>query len=113
LKKYKVWFVVIVSLILALVLGCIDATIAGILQRYTADIAFMVVLPACIIAMVLMDYLTEHKSRAYYLLTSAIIMSLLMVILFDFCMMFIHTGSGNIHGNNDELYYLVDSYFRI
>jgi len=113
LRKYKVLALVCMSLAMAFVLGSVDATIAGVLHRYTADMALVVLLPACIIMMVLLDYVAKDKGRAYHILSGFLIISFMALILFDFFMMFIYTGNGNINDTNKELYYLVDSYFRI
>lgn len=113
LRKYKVLALVCMSLAMAFVLGSVDATIAGVLHRYTADMALVVLLPACIIMMVLLDYVAKDKGRAYHILSGFLIISFVALILFDFFMMFIYTGNGNINDTNKELYYLVDSYFRI
>ena len=108
LRKYKVFFLTIMSLMLALVLTCIDASMAGLMQRYTADVALMVMWPACMIVVVLMDHLATNRGRNYYILSRIIMMAVLLTAIFDFCLLFNHMRDAN-----EEVYYLVASYFRI
>lgn len=111
LKKYKVWSIVVTGMLMALFLGCADATIAGILQRYTADISFAVLFPSCLAAGVLLQHAGEQKGRANHILSSFIAVAVLFTLIFDFLLLFNSSGDYTIYGAKPELYYAVNSYF--
>lgn len=111
LKKYGVWLLAVSCLGVTVVLGCADATIAGMLQRYTADMAFAVLFPACIICCILFAEAGKEKKDGYYLLSSFTAAAFLMMLAFDFFMVFANTGEFNLEEGNPELYFYVRSLF--
>lgn len=111
LKKYRVWALSLTCLSLTVILGCMDATIAGILQRYTADIALMALLPACVICAVWLAELREKGGDGYYTLHNFMALSFLLTLIFDFFMIFSNTGAMTMEGTNPELYFYMQSVF--
>ena len=111
LKKYRVWALSLTCLGLTVILGCMDATIAGILQRYTADIALMALLPACIICTVLLAELRERGGDSYYTLHNFMAVAFLLTLVFDFFMMFSNMGAMTMEGTNPELFFYMQSVF--
>lgn len=111
LKKRRVWELVLSCLCFMVILGCADATIAGILQRYTADIVLMALLPASIICCILLAELGEKGGRNYYILCNFMVMAFLMTLAFDFFMMFTNTGEITMEGTNPELFFYMQSIF--
>ena len=111
LKKYGVWALSITCLGLTVILGCIDATIAGILQRYAADIVLMALFPACIICAVLLAELRERTGNGYYILHNFMALAFLFVLIFDFFMMFSNMGAMTMEGTNPELFFYMQSVF--
>lgn len=89
--------VVITMLISGVVVACLDAQMAGILQRYTADYSTLFLMPAVLLAFVANDALSAHaktdegklffeKSHALYLrgIQVAVALSILYVTLVCF-----------------------------
>ena len=89
--------VVITMLISGVVVACLDAQMAGILQRYTADYSTLFLIPAVLLAFVANDALSAHaktdegklffkKSHALYLrgIQVAVALSILYVTLVCF-----------------------------
>lgn len=89
--------VVITMLISGVVVACLDAQMAGILQRYTADYSTLFLMPAVLLAFVANDALSAHaktdegklffeKSHALYLrgIQVAVVLSILYVTLVCF-----------------------------
>lgn len=113
LKKYKIYFFVLTCLGLAVILSCIDATVSGILQRYTADLAMMILIPACMVGCVLLGELGKTKGRVYDIFSSFVIIAFAGMLIFDFFLIFAQTGEFNVYERNQELYYYVESLFHI
>lgn len=111
LKKYKVQALVLCSLGLTLLLGCIDTTIAGILQRYTADMVFAALFPACIICCILLAEVWGEKRNSYYVLGSFLAAAFVLMLVCDFFMVFASTGEFNMETGNPEVYFYVRSLF--
>ncbi len=111
LKKYGVWLLAMSCLGLTVILGCVDATIAGMLQRYTADMAFAALFPACIICCILFAEAGKEKKDGYYLLSFFTAAAFLMMLAFDFFMVFANTGEFSLEAGNPELYFYVRSLF--
>ena len=111
LKKYGAWMLAVSSLGLAVILGCVDATVSGMLQRYTADMAFAVLFPACIICCILFAETWGEKKNGYCILSSFAAVAFLMMLVFDFFMVFANTGEFSMEGRNPEVYFYVRSLF--
>lgn len=111
LKKHKVWSIVVTGILMALFLGCADATIAGILQRYTADISFAVLFPSCLTAGVLLQHVSDKKGTGYQILSGFITIAVIFTLAFDFFLLFINSGDFNISSARQDLYYAINSYF--
>ena len=111
LKKYRILSIVLTSLGLVVVLSCIDATIAGILQRYTADMVFVALFPACMICCVLLSEFWREKNKSYYMLSGFMVMAFVLMAGFDFFMMFSNTGAMTMEGSNPELYFYIQTFF--
>lgn len=111
LKRYGVWMLTVSCLGLAVILGCVDATIAGMLQRYTADMVFAVLFPACIICCILFAETGKERKNGYYLLSSFTAAAFLMMLAFDFFLVFANTGEFSMEAGNPEVYFYVRSLF--
>ena len=111
LKRKGAWALSAACLCLTIILGCIDATIAGILQRYTADIVFAALFPACIICCILLGELREKAGNGYYILCNFMAAAFLMTLAFDFFMMFANTGAITMEGTNPELFFYMQTIF--
>ena len=96
---------------MALFLGCADATIAGLIQRYTADISFAVLFPSCLAAGVLLQHGNEKKGKGYQILSGFITIAVIFTLAFDFFLLFINSGDYNISSARPDLYYAINSYF--
>lgn len=111
LKKCKVWGLVLTGIAMTLILGCAEATLGGLIQRYTADISLAILFPSGIVAGIMLQYLYKKNRRCYHLVSSFLVVALIFSLVFDFCMLFVDAGVYNISVAREDLYYAINSYF--
>ena len=99
------------GMLMTLLLGCAEATVGGLIQRYTADIIFAVLFPSCLVAGVLLQHVGEKKGTTYHIVSSFIAVAVIFTLAFDFFLLFINSGDYNISSARPDLYYAINSYF--
>lgn len=93
----------------SLLIGLLDANQAGVLQRYSADLAWGIFFSAAILLFTLMERLYSSTAYRYgvYFLTIGFILQL----AYAFMVVFVPTGGIYIQEYNPELYYKAASLF--
>ena len=110
LKQRGLRAFVLVNVVISLVLGIVDVTGAGILQRYMSDMVWGLILVAVVVWFAVWEQCTEAKTRRS-MMTFLVVVCLLQAV-YGFGVVF---GNGdlslNIRGANPELHYYVRSLF--
>ena len=105
LKRYRLTALIITSLCISVIIGLMDANAAGVLQRYTADMALGILLASGIMLIVLV---VKHPVGGTRFLKAGFWLGLLMTF-----MMICNTYSGiTLKYYNPELFGLFESIFR-
>lgn len=102
---------VILSICMAIGLSFVDATVSGILQRYSADFVLMLLIPGCMIAGVLLERLWAKKGHAYYALATILCVMVFLLLAYDFMVICLQLGDGDVHKEVMTTYYQIKSYF--
>lgn len=94
----------------SLMIGLLDANQAGVLQRYSADMAFGIFFTTAILLLVLMEKLYATGSYRYgvYFLTIGFVLQL----AYAFMVVFVPVGGIYIRNYNPELFYRAASLFH-
>lgn len=102
-KKLRLFFIMSVSF--SLVIGLLDANTAGVLQRYTADIAFGIVLSSAVLWLVM----CEKKNPFVFSLLKA---GFFVGVVYTLMVIFNDASGITLKVYNPELFYQVKGLFR-
>lgn len=112
LKQKGLRAFVLVNVVVSVVLGVVDVTGAGILQRYMADMIWGLVLAAVVVLFAMWEQCKdakEHRSMMVFLVVVC-----LLQLAYGFGVVFGNGDMGvNVRVSNPELYYYVKSLFGV
>lgn len=93
------------------ILCCIDATVAGVLQRYMADFVGLFLIPSIIMIGVLISDFWKQKRNLYYIMAMICWVAVLIVGLMDFGVVCIQLREYDADNTTRILYHELRSYF--
>ena len=111
LKQKGLRAFVLINVVVSVVLGIVDVTGAGILQRYMADLIWGLVLAAVVVLFAVWEQSKEAKERRSMM--CFLVLVCLLQAAYAFGVVFGNGDMGvNVRVSNPELYYYVRSLFR-
>lgn len=99
------------NLLLGGILVCVDATIAGVLQRYMADFALFFVIPALLLCGILLEQFATERRTLYSILAMFCWGALLYTLLLGFSTVCIQLREYQLDNRTLILYHELRSYF--
>lgn len=106
-----VWWTGVLAALTAVTICAVDATGAGILQRYSSDISFGIFFAAMIMLFALAEWAKEKSvTGAFFIWLKA---ALLLHLAFLFLILIQSEGSTNLLTGNPVLYYKIQAMLRI
>ena len=101
------WF----STLIGVLLCFIDASVSGILQRYSADFSILFIIPGCLIAGSVLTHLWKKRNRTYDLMAAVLCVITVFLVAYNAMMICTQLGDGTIQKDSMTAFYQLRSYF--
>ncbi len=99
-KEKKLFYFIITSLIFGMALLIIDTQVAGILSRYIGDFAFLFMIPAIIIVLIMLENAKDKTN-----IISFVIVALVYSVIYNFLITVFGVPAVNMKNSNPTVYY--------
>lgn len=111
LESKKAGLLVISGAILGVIVCCVDATVAGVLQRYMGDFVILLGIPGVVIFGILLSEFWQEKRNLYYIMAMLCWGAILFTCLMDMSVVSIQLREYNADNRTLILYHELRSYF--
>ena len=111
LNKQSATLIVVMCASIGGLLCCVDATVAGVLQRYMGDFVSFFVIPSILIVGIILSEFWKQRRQLYYILAMLCWVLLLFVGIMDFSVVCVQLRDGGADVTTEILYHELRSYF--